>query len=124
MHGMAEPGEKTRAGVAAPAVGPAHGAPDGSSAPLLRMIGVAKSFGGVRALDGVDFDVRPGEVHALIGENGAGKSTLMHVLAGRFADYTGRIELRGRSVRLTNPRQALALGIAVIYQELNVLPNL
>ncbi|MDQ1255833.1 MAG: ribose transport system ATP-binding protein [Candidatus Hydrogenedentes bacterium] len=92
--------------------------------PVLSMRGIVKDFGGVRALDGVDFDVRPGEVHALIGENGAGKSTLMNVLAGRFEDYSGRIEFDGHEVRLTNPRQARDLGIAVIYQELRVLPNL
>ena len=91
---------------------------------LLRMQGIVKDFQGVRALDGVDFEVRPGEVHALIGENGAGKSTLMNVLAGRFGDYRGRIEISGHEVRLTNPRQALALGVGVIYQELSVLPNL
>jgi len=90
----------------------------------LRMEGIVKDFPGVRALDEVDFELREGEIHALIGENGAGKSTLMNVLAGRFADYEGRIELFGEQVRLTNPRQALGLGIGVIYQELSVLPNL
>jgi len=91
---------------------------------ILRMEGIVKTFQAVRALDGVDFDLRAGEIHALVGENGAGKSTLMNVLAGRFADYSGRIALFGRDVRLTNPRQALALGIGVIYQELSVLGNL
>jgi len=91
---------------------------------ILRMEGIVKTFQAVRALDGVDFDLRAGEIHALVGENGAGKSTLMNVLAGRFADYGGRIALFGRDVRLTNPRQALALGIGVIYQELSVLGNL
>ena len=90
---------------------------------LLRMEGIVKAFSGVRALDGVDFDVRAGEVHALIGENGAGKSTLMNVLAGRFGDYQGRIVFDGRDVRITHPRQALDMGIAVIYQELSVLEN-
>ena len=94
------------------------------SVPLLQMSGIAKSFGGVRALDGVDFDVRPGEVHALIGENGAGKSTLMNVLAGRFGDYEGQVNFRGQAVRLSSPRQALGLGIHIIFQELTVLPNL
>jgi ribose transport system ATP-binding protein len=91
---------------------------------LLRLTGISKQFGGVRALDAVDFDVRRGEVHALIGENGAGKSTLMNVLAGRFADYAGQVTFAGRAVRLIDPRQALRLGIHVVYQELSVLPNL
>jgi len=78
------------------------------SAALLRMEGIVKDFPGVRALDHVDFEVRAGEVHALIGENGAGKSTLMNVLAGRFADYQGRVVLDGDEVHLRNPRQALA----------------
>jgi ribose transport system ATP-binding protein len=91
---------------------------------ILRMGGIVKDFAGVRALDHVDFELRAGEIHALIGENGAGKSTLMNVLAGCFADYEGRVVLFGREVRLTSPRQALALGISVIYQDLSVLPNL
>ena len=90
---------------------------------LLLMQGIVKAFSGTRALDGVDFDVGPGEVHALIGENGAGKSTLMNVLAGRFDDYEGSIVFDGRSVRITNPRQARRMGIGVIYQDLSVLPN-
>ena len=92
--------------------------------PVLRMQGIVKDFPGARALDHVDFEVLGGEVHALIGENGAGKSTLMNVLAGRFADYGGRIVAFGEEVRPRNPRQALALGIGVIYQELSVLPDL
>ena len=87
------------------------------------MKGIVKDFPGIRALDNVDFDVRVGEVHALIGENGAGKSTLMNVLAGRFNDYRGLISFDGRQVRITNPRQARRMGIAVIYQDLNLLPN-
>jgi ribose transport system ATP-binding protein len=88
------------------------------------MEGIVKDFPGVRALGGVDFAVRGGEVHALIGENGAGKSTLMNVLAGRFADYGGRIVFDGTEARPTNPREALALGIGVIFQDLSVLSNL
>jgi len=91
---------------------------------ILKMRGIVKEFSGTRALDSVDFDVRPGEIHALIGENGAGKSTLMNVLAGRFDDYRGRITFQGDEVRLDNPRKVLNLGIGVIYQELSVLPNL
>ena len=88
------------------------------------MEGIVKDFPGVRALDRVDFEVRPGEVHALIGENGAGKSTLMNVLAGRFADYGGRIVFAGTEARPKNPREALALGIGIIFQDLSVLGNL
>ena len=97
---------------------------DNTSPCILRMTRITKRFSGVPALDSVDFEVRPGEVHALIGENGAGKSTLMNVLAGRFTDYEGSITFRGRDTRITNPRQALAMGIAVIYQDLSVLPNM
>ena len=90
---------------------------------ILRMQGIVKKFSGTRVLNEVDFDVRGGEVHALIGENGAGKSTLMNVLAGRFEDYRGSISFDGRNVRISNPRQSRDMGIAVIYQELSVLPN-
>jgi ribose transport system ATP-binding protein len=87
------------------------------------MQGIVKDFGGTRALDHVAFDVRRGEVHALIGENGAGKSTLVNVLSGRFSDYAGTIVFDGRPVRITHPRQGRQMGIAVIFQDLNVLPN-
>jgi ABC-type sugar transport system ATPase subunit len=87
------------------------------------MTGIRKDFVGVRALDNVDFDVRPGEVHALIGENGAGKSTLVNIIAGRFTDYKGTIIFDEEPVRLTNPHQARKMGIAVIYQDLSVLTN-
>ncbi|MHC4693794.1 MAG: sugar ABC transporter ATP-binding protein, partial [Planctomycetota bacterium] len=90
---------------------------------ILQMQGIVKEFAGTRALDEVDFDVRCGEVHALIGENGAGKSTLMNVLAGRFHDYEGQISFEGNEVRITNPHQARDMGIAVIFQELSVLDN-
>jgi ribose transport system ATP-binding protein len=91
--------------------------------PLLEMTGISKAFVGVRALDDVDFDVRAGEVHALIGENGAGKSTLVNIIAGRFSDYKGSIIFDEKQVRLTNPHQGRKMGIAVIYQELSVLTN-
>ncbi|MHC4432975.1 MAG: sugar ABC transporter ATP-binding protein, partial [Planctomycetota bacterium] len=91
---------------------------------ILQMRGIVKDFGGTRALDEVDFEVRSGEVDALIGENGAGKSTLMNVLAGRFDEYQGQIILDGQDVRITNPRQARDMGIGIIYQELSVLANL
>lgn len=91
---------------------------------ILQMKGIVKDFPGTRALDEVDFEVRSGEVHALIGENGAGKSTLMNVLAGRYDDYQGQTIFDGRKVRIANPRQARDMGIGIIYQELSVLPNL
>jgi ABC-type sugar transport system ATPase subunit len=93
------------------------------SEPLLRMEGITKSFFGVRVLDGVDFDCRAGEVHALVGENGAGKSTLMKILAGAYQADAGRVLLDGREVRFGHPREAQAWGISIIYQEFNLLPD-
>src|SRR4029079_14564 len=90
----------------------------------LRMIGVSKSFPGVLALDKVDLDVLPGEVHVLLGENGAGKSTLMKVLSGAVTRDAGEIELDGRRVEIETPRDAQALGIRIIYQELTLVPYL
>jgi len=91
---------------------------------ILQMRGIVKDFPGTRALDHVDFDVRAGEVHGLVGENGAGKSTLMNVLAGCHAGYKGEITFDGQAVSIKNPRQARDLGIAIIYQDLRVLRNL
>jgi ribose transport system ATP-binding protein len=95
-----------------------------TTAPLLELHHVAKRFGGIQALSGIDFDVRKGEVHALVGENGAGKSTMMKILAGVIPDYEGTMVWQGRPVRLRNPRHALDLGIAMIHQELSVMPEL
>jgi ribose transport system ATP-binding protein len=94
------------------------------TAPLLEMHGIVKSFPGVRALDGVDLDVRPGEVHCLLGQNGAGKSTLIKVLAGAHQPDGGRITWRGEPVSLGNPQAAMSLGIATIYQELDLVAGL
>jgi len=94
------------------------------AAPRLRMEGITKHFGGVHALEGVTFEARAGEVHALCGENGAGKSTLMKVLAGAIADYDGRIVLDGKPVAFAGPREAEDAGIRIIYQELNLVPDL
>ncbi len=92
-----------------------------SQAPLLSARGVSMEFPGVRALDGVDFDVRPGEVHALIGENGAGKSTLVKILTGELRGYGGEVEIDGVARRLSRPGEALEAGIAVIPQELQLV---
>lgn len=85
--------------------------------------GISKSFPGVRALDNVNFEARRGEVHALVGENGAGKSTLINILAGAIQPDEGAIVLAGRPVKLFHPRDALALGISVVYQELHLVPH-
>ena len=86
----------------------------------LELRGIGKSYPGTRAVDGVDFDVRFGEVHALLGENGAGKSTLMKIIAGSFADYDGEIRVAGAPATLHTPAQAKARGIQMIHQELNL----
>ncbi len=88
------------------------------------MRGITKSFPGVRALDGVSFDVRAGEVHALVGENGAGKSTLMKILAGADRADAGEIVIDGTRVTIDGPRAAERLGIGMIYQEFNLVPHL
>jgi ribose transport system ATP-binding protein len=94
------------------------------AAPLLQMRGIVKAFPGVRALDGVDLDVRAGEVHCLLGQNGAGKSTLIKVLAGAHQPDAGEITWRGEPVRLGNPQAAMSLGVATIYQELDLVGGL
>lgn len=86
---------------------------------ILEMRGISKSFPGVTVLKDVDFTLRPGEVHALMGENGAGKSTLMKILMGIHAPDAGRILIDGAQERITDPSRAIALGIAMIHQELN-----
>ncbi len=86
----------------------------------LQMKQVTKKFLGTTAVDQVDFEVRTGEVHALMGENGAGKSTLMKILAGSFTDYTGQVFINGKEVELHSPVAALDQGIGMIYQELSL----
>src|SRR6202166_4489417 len=94
------------------------------TAPLLRMEGIVKTFPGVRALDGVTFEVERGEGYALVGENGAGKSTLMKILAGAERADAGTIAVDGRPVTIDGPRAAEDLGIGMIYQEFNLVPEL
>ncbi len=91
---------------------------------MLEIRGVSKSFAGVQALNNVSFEVAPGEVHALVGENGAGKSTLMKILSGAHTDYSGELFLDGEPLVLHSPRDAQRHGIAIIYQELNLIPEL
>ena len=92
--------------------------------PIVRMRGIEKSFGGIRALKGVDLDIHPGEVHVILGENGAGKSTLMKVLSGIYAPTAGEIMIDGEAHDHLTPVQASAAGISIIYQELSVISEL
>ncbi|MBB5752773.1 sugar ABC transporter ATP-binding protein [Prosthecomicrobium pneumaticum] len=92
--------------------------------PILALSDIAKSFGGVQALKGVSFDVRPGEVHALLGENGAGKSTLIKVIAGIHRPDAGEMRVAGDRVHFASPRDAAAAGVAVVHQELLLFPDL
>ncbi len=91
---------------------------------ILSVDGISKSFPGVKALDNVSFDVRPGTVHALCGENGAGKSTLVKIINGIYQPDRGVVRVRGEEVRIKNPIEARANGIAMIAQELNYIPNM
>jgi ABC-type sugar transport system ATPase subunit len=104
-----------------PTAGPSA---DGPGESLLRMRGITKDFSGGRVLHGVDLDVRAGAVHALVGENGAGKSTLMKILAGVYPDYGGAISIGGTEVPMRSPRVGLEHGVAVIYQENSLVPDL
>ena len=91
---------------------------------ILRMEGIDKSFTGVHALKGVDFDLQKGEVHALMGENGAGKSTLMKILTGIYAKDAGTITYEGAAVEFKTPKEAQDAGIAIVHQELNMMNHL
>jgi galactofuranose transport system ATP-binding protein len=98
--------------------------PDGTPAPVVEMRGISISFPGVKALDGVDFRLLPGEVHALMGENGAGKSTLIKALTGVYGIDSGTIRVRGQEQVFAGPGAAQEAGIATVYQEVNLCPNL
>lgn len=88
------------------------------------MTGISKSFNGNTVLNNVEFSVEKGEIHALMGENGAGKSTLMKILTGIYTRDTGEVKVKGELVDFKNPKEAERAGIAVIHQELNILPDL
>jgi ribose transport system ATP-binding protein len=92
--------------------------------PLLEAVGITKQFPGTLALDDVGLELQPGEIHAVIGENGAGKSTLMKILAGVTSPDTGQIQFEERPVVLRTPHEALMRGIAIVYQELSLVPML
>jgi len=85
---------------------------------------VSKHFAGVQALREVDFELRPGQVHTLVGENGAGKSTLIKVLTGVYQPDAGRLELDGEPVAFSRPLDAQAAGISTVYQEVNLVPSM
>ena len=92
--------------------------------PLVNMEGIDKSFPGVQALSQAQFELMPGEVHALVGENGAGKSTLMKILSGVYSKDAGRILRSGKEVEILSPRGAQLMGISMIHQELNLMQHL
>jgi ribose transport system ATP-binding protein len=98
--------------------------PDPTAPPALRMEEVGKTYGATRALDSVTFELRRGEVHALLGENGAGKSTMMKILSGAVAPDSGRMFIEGRPYAPAGPLDGLRSGISMIYQELNLAPHL
>ncbi|HXZ06609.1 MAG TPA: sugar ABC transporter ATP-binding protein [Paraburkholderia sp.] len=103
---------------------PHHAARPNENAELLRLAGVTKRFPGVVALDSVSFDLRRGEVHAVCGENGAGKSTLMKIISGQYAPDEGSIIYKGNECRFASSLEAQAAGIAIVHQELNLVPHL
>ncbi|WP_262425571.1 ATP-binding cassette domain-containing protein [Brachybacterium sp. Z12] len=92
--------------------------------PLLEVQGISKSFPGVRALQDVQFRLDAGEVLVLVGENGAGKSTLMKILSGIYQKDAGTIRIDGREVDIAGPAEAQRLGISIIHQEMNLMPDL
>src|SRR5215467_3692095 len=95
-----------------------------SDTPLLQLRSITKTFGSVQALDDVDFEVRAGEVMALVGDNGAGKSTLVKCIAGTHSADSGKILFEGQEVHIHGPKDAAKLGIEVVYQDLALCDNL
>ncbi|MDU6749178.1 MAG: ATP-binding cassette domain-containing protein, partial [Bradyrhizobium sp.] len=99
-------------------------APPAARPSLLEIRGLTKSFGALKALQDVDFTLGEGEIHALLGENGAGKSTLIKVVTGVFARDAGTVRLAGDEIAPRSAKDAVEAGIATVYQEVNLLPNL
>lgn len=89
--------------------------------PLVRMVSVTKKFAGVSANKGVNFELKPGEIHALLGENGAGKSTLMSVLTGLYRPDGGDIYIKGKKVDFSSPRDAIEAGIGMVHQHFKLI---
>lgn len=96
----------------------------GKGETVLRLDNISKEFPGVKALSDVHFDLRSGEVHAVCGENGAGKSTLMKIISGVYQPTSGTIVYKGNKVQYASPLESEAAGIAIIHQELNLVPHL
>jgi len=101
-------------------LGPAEGA---GTAPVLKLLGISKRFGGVQALSDVDAEFRAGRIHALLGENGAGKSTLLKIIDGAVQPDSGEMLIDGAPVSFADPRDAMDRGISMVYQELSILPQ-
>jgi ribose transport system ATP-binding protein len=104
--------------------GGASAPPDAAGVPLLELRGVTKTFGGIAALRDVDFTIRQGEIHGLVGENGAGKSTTMKIIAGVHSGFEGQMLVAGQPVHFRSARDALAAGIGMVHQELSIIPDL
>src|SRR6516165_2298136 len=98
--------------------------PAAAAKPVLRVVNGSKIYGGVHAIEGVNFELYPGEVHAVVGENGAGKSTLCKAIAGAIKLTQGEIFVDGKPVAFDGPRDALAAGICMVYQETSLVPNM
>lgn len=94
------------------------------STPYLSFRGIGKTFPGVKALTDISFDCYAGQVHALMGENGAGKSTLLKILSGNYAPTTGSVVINGQEMSFSDTTAALNAGVAIIYQELHLVPEM
>lgn len=97
---------------------------DETAKPIISLENATKTYGGIAALADADFDLYPGEIHALVGENGAGKSTLTKIIAGVYPLSRGSLLINGREERLANPAEALSKGIAMVFQENSLVPSM